>query len=176
MDRLLTVGEEALPARLITSGALTATNGIMRVTCFQARKGEQISQVRMVTGNPAAVTPTLLRIGIYLITGEEGSYIGRLVASTANDTTLFAATNTVYTKTLIAPFWKTEGLRYGVGVLCVGAATAPNLAGLIAATPAVTPLATDPPDGFTLTGQTDLPAAPTFTVGGVYQPWAALLS
>lgn len=175
MDRLLTVGEEALPARLINSGALTSNNGIMRVTCFEARKGEQISQVRVISGSVAAVTPTLLRIGIYLIEGEDSSYTGRLVASTANDTALFGAINTVYTKALTAPFWKTEGLRYGVGVLCVGAATAPNLTGLIAATPGASALAFDPPDGFTLSGQTDLPASPTFTVGGVYQPWAALL-
>lgn len=124
----LTSGESTLSRRAIMNGA-TLTSGIVRLTYFTAKKTETINSVRVGTYTTAAgATPTLCRIGIYSV---DGSGNLTLVASTANDTALFAAASTTYTKALSASWSKTAGQRYAVGVLVVTAATAPTIQGQI---------------------------------------------
>ena len=48
---------------------------------------------------------------------------------TANDTALFAASNTAYTRSLTAPFSKVAGQRYAAGPLVVTAAATPTFVG-----------------------------------------------
>ena len=122
----LTSGESTLSRRAIMSGA-TLTSGIVRLTYFTARKTETINSVRVGTYTTAAgATPTLCRIGIYSV---DGSGNLTLVASTANDTALFAAAATTYTKALSSAWSKVAGTRYAVGVLVVTGATAPTVQG-----------------------------------------------
>jgi hypothetical protein len=62
-----------------------------------------------------------------------------LVARTASDTTLFAATNTAYTRSLAtaggypSTYTLVAGTRYGAAVIAVGT-TAPNFAGRVIVT------------------------------------------
>lgn len=121
----LTSGESTMPRRFVSQTAVASGSQSLRLTYFTARKTETISQVRIPTGGTAASGATLCRIGIY----EEASNGDlTLVASTANDTNLWIATSTVYTKSLSASFTKTRGTRYAVGLLFVGT-TGPNFTG-----------------------------------------------
>src|SRR4051794_12969175 len=111
-----------------------------------------------------------------------------LVASTANDTTLFAATNTAYTRTLKDPtgvttqaFSKVVGNTYAIGVLVVTAATSPTLCGLVLPTAFGSQTWSPAPSmAYSLSGQADLPASVDHTAlsagnGGVNLPQFLLL-
>ncbi len=156
---LLATGEETVPRQVVPFGTYytPAPTGEVRGAQFVARKTQTITQVRVITGNTAAAaTPTLCKLGVYTV---DASGNLTLVASTASDTTLFAAASTTYTRSFVASFTKTAGVRYSVVVLVVTAGTAPNFQGLGASTEnGILPmLATR------LTAQTDLPAS--ITVG-----------
>lgn len=156
----LTSGESTLSRRAIMNGA-TLTSGIVRLTYFTARKTETINSVRVGTHTTAAgATPTLCRIGIYSV---DGSGNLTLVASTANDTALFAAASTTYTKALSASWSKTAGQRYAVGVLVVTGATAPTIQGQILSI--ADELAQAPRLCGARSGQSDLPSS--ISVGNV---------
>lgn len=156
----LASGESTCPRLDATASNLTAT-GSMRLSYFTATKTETIFQVAYFTGGTAAAaTPTLVRYGVYQ---EAGNGDLTLVASTANDTTLFAAAGTAYPKNLVAAWSKTRGTRYAIGRLVVTAVQVPSLlgrpaaaagagAGIWFATPKLTAQAT---------GLTDLPSTIT---------------
>lgn len=123
----LTIGESTLDRFIPQSAAVSPNSGTMRLTYFTAQKTEVVNNVRVMSGTTAAAaTPTLVRVGIY-----EAAANGdlTLVGSTANDTALFANTNTRYTKALSAPFTKVAGRRYAVGILTVSAAATPSFLG-----------------------------------------------
>lgn len=173
MDRVLAAGEETFPARQVDRADYPPGNGILRLTCFTAERSESISQIKVACGNTAGVGATLIRLGVYLITGS-GPYTGKLLASTANDTTLFAAGSTAYTRLFTAPFWKTAGLKYAVGLLVVGASTVPTPCGHIQPNGMLN-LVSGPPGSLYLSGQTDLPASPTLTNADNQSLYAQLL-
>jgi hypothetical protein len=123
----LLVGEATMTRREITSSAAVSGTQSLRLTYFTAKKTELISQVNLTTGGTAAAaTPTLCRIGIYSV-ADNGDLT--LVASTVNDTTLFATATTLYTKALQVPFTKVRGQRYAVGVLIVSGVATPTFHG-----------------------------------------------
>jgi hypothetical protein len=122
----LSSGEATLPRRMVGSSTISISNGSMRLTYFTARKSETIASIRTATGAVAAAGATLARVGIYSV-ASNGNLT--LVASIANDTTLWIATNTQYTRSLSASFAKQRGQRYAVGVLIVGSSTAPQFCG-----------------------------------------------
>ena len=122
----LAVGESTMPRNNLQTTSNAAASQELRLTYFTALKTETITQIRIPSGSTAAATVTLVRIGIYL-ENPDGSLT--LVANTANDATLFAATNTEYTKALAAPFKKYKGQRYALGILVVGT-TIPTFLGL----------------------------------------------
>ncbi|GAA0494815.1 hypothetical protein Ade02nite_19680 [Paractinoplanes deccanensis] len=155
---LLTVGEETIARDMAISGGMITNTQVLRLTHFTARKSESTTQVRMISGGTAAAaTPTLVRMGLYLV---DGNGDGTLVASTANDTSLFAATNTAYTRSWTAPYAKVAGQRYALGVLVVTAATAPQLVGnSIAGVGAAAEPSVAPRLSGSLAGQADLPAS-----------------
>jgi len=127
-DSTLSVGESVYSRKAIQSTGLSTSSGSLRMTFFTAGKTETVTQVRMISGGTAAAaTPTLVRVGIYQVDDATGDLT--LVASTPNDTTLLAATNTVYTKALSAPFTKYKGTRYAVGLLVVTAVATPTMVG-----------------------------------------------
>ena len=151
---LLAVGEEIYP-RMFCNGTSTATNATMRLSYFTARNTETVNSIRLATGGTAAAaTPTLIRLGIYSVDAVGNC---TLVASTANDTTLFAASSTSYTKALSAPWMKVAGQRYALGVLVVTAATAPSLVGNVIANGNEMGMA--PRLSGTAGGRSDLPAS-----------------
>lgn len=123
----LTVGEETMPRFAIGSAGVTTASQRLMLSFFMARKTETTGQVVVQTGNvAAAATPTLVRVGVYQLDGSDN---GTMVASTTNDTTLFAAAFTTYTKSLAASFTKTAGTRYALGILVVTAAATPQFYG-----------------------------------------------
>ena len=160
---LLAVGEETMARNSVlfaqTACAVGLVSQDMRGAQFVARKTETISQVKVVTNSTAAAaTPTLCRIGVYSV---DASNNHTLVASTANDTSLFSAPNTVYTKSLSASFTKTAGVRYAVCVLVVSATTMPTLVGQ----PPSQEYFAAPSLATRVTGQSDLP--PSFTAASL---------
>jgi hypothetical protein len=120
----LTSGENTMPRQHINSTTLSPGNGNLRLTFFTARKTETTASIRTIC-NVAQVGATLARIGIYTV---DGSGNLTLVASTANDTTLWNATGSA-TRSLSASLSKVRGQRYAIGVLVVGTSTSPQLSG-----------------------------------------------
>jgi len=149
---LLTTGEEILP-RDDVAGEVALVSGVAYFSFFTARKTETITTVRTATGATAASGLTLARIGIY---STDGTTLTP-VASTANDTALWNATNTMFPKTFTAAWNKVAGQRYAQCLLAVGT-TMPILEG-VQVRPNSVGLA--PRIQGELSGQSNLPAGPT---------------
>lgn len=147
--------------RFAVSGAQTTLTGNVHLTYFVANKTMTATKVLISSGNPAAAaTPTLTRVGIYSVAEATGNLT--LIGSTPNDTTLFAATYTTYTKSLSASTTLYAGARYAVGILIVSSFTMPALYG----SPNVSFFGFNSPRlTGTLAGQSDLPS--TITAGSV---------
>lgn len=169
----LAVGEECMPRNDIHSEFVSTTSGFLRLSLWTARKTETTTQVRMYSGATAAgATPTLCRIGLYLF---DASGDAALVASTANDTTLFAAVGGTYTRSWTTPYEKIRGRRYGVGALVVTAATTPTFLGKLVSPGAEFGIA--PVMGLVYTGLADLPAnlVGASGIANGFRPYAAIL-
>jgi hypothetical protein len=164
------VGEETLQRPAVTGTAQT-TSGRLTLTYFTARAATVATNVSVSSGGTAAAaTPTLARIGLYLVNADNTL---TLVASTANDTTLFAATFTTYTKAFTASYTMIPGQRYAVGIIVVSGAAVPTFAG---AGPSVSAMALVAPRiaGY-LTGQSDLPSTVTASLtGGAVMIYASI--
>jgi hypothetical protein len=170
----LSVGQEMFSRRLINNTSVSAgATGKMLLTYFTSRKSETVSQVRMFSSGTASGTPTVVRIGLYTV-ASNGDL--DLVASTPNDTALFAGTYATYTKAFSASYSLVAGTRYALG-LCILAATVPLLYGTSTSFAAEAIIA--PRLGGTVASLTDLPltvAAASVTVTNAHlQPYAALL-
>lgn len=156
------VGDEALPRYLGVANTLAAVSQQVRLTFFTALKTETVAQVRFASGNTAAgPTPSLIRAAVYqvadLSTPGDGMGDLTLLGASASDTSLLAAANTVYTTPLTAPFVKTAGTRYAVGLLLVTAAAAPTY--VTAQIQSQLLLSIAPRLGAVLNGQADIPAS-----------------
>lgn len=163
-------GEETMfrQAAAVTAGT---SSGRLNLTFFTARAATVATNVSITTGGTAAAaTPTLARIGLYLVNADNTL---TLVASTANDTTLFAAAYTTYTKAFSATYTLVPGQRYAVGIIVVSAAALPTY---IAGGPGAGPMSLVAPRvaGY-LSGQTDLPATvPAALTGGSSMVYASI--
>lgn len=158
-DRLLTAGETTLPRTsfptVITNAGPALATGRFVGAGFTALRTETVSNLAMYcTMTAAGATPTLARMGVWAV-NTDGSLTP--VASTANDTTLFATIQTRYTRALTTPFTKTAGQRYVAGALVVTAAAAPVVAGHNVSSDFYTAAA--PRIGYRLDSQTDLPGS-----------------
>jgi hypothetical protein len=136
-------------------------NQNLRLTCFTARANGTSTGVRTLTTSTAAgATPTLVRLGLYSI-ALNGD--GTLIASSPNDTTLYAVADAQYSRTWSAPVDIVTGERYAVGILVVTGAVAPELCGAYqrsGATDALGPANLVLPwFAGLITGQADLPAS-----------------
>jgi hypothetical protein len=159
----LVTGEETLARDLANSAtAVTMTSQTLRLSYFTARKTEVTTSVRQTSGaTAAAATPTLCRIGLYLIDAAEG---GTLVAAIDNDTALFANASTAYTRSWATPYTKIAGQRYALGTLVVSGAAVPTITGAsLPSSPAE--LAIAPRLSSLINSQADLPLS--FVVGGL---------
>lgn len=158
----IATGEEVLP-RLSTIGGQQLVSGTVHLTYFTARKTETINNVRMLSDATAGAGVTLARMGIYSVAGNGNL---TLVASTANDATLFDDVFSPYPKALTGAFAKVKGTRYAFAVLVIGS-TMPAITGL---TVSGADSSLDPRLCGILGGQTDLPANITAgTVGEDYR-------
>jgi hypothetical protein len=134
-----------------------AGSGTLLLTYFTAQRTESITQIRCYVGGTAAgATPTLCRFGIWSVSASDDS-LTALLASTANDTTLFGVANTAYTKTLGSTFNKVVDTRYAVGVLVVSAAAIPAFMGCGVANGALDAAALPRLSAF-VSSQSDLPS------------------
>lgn len=120
----ITLGEVSNDRRLLGSAG-AGTSGDVQLTYFTAAKTETITQLAMYSAATAAATVTLIRFGVYSV-AVNGDLT--LLTATPNDTTLFAATNTRYAKTLSSPWSKAAYTRYAVGFIAV-ATTVPAVYG-----------------------------------------------
>lgn len=147
----LSVGESTIP-RMLCTGSNNSGNGQARFTYFTARKSETINSLRMFaqTGSSGA---TLRRMGIYSVAANGNM---SLLASTPNDTTLWTANTTLYTKALSTPFTKVRGVRYAFCVLEVNSGTLPTFATFTSSSGSAE-MATSPRLSGYLASQTDLP-------------------
>lgn len=136
-----------------------ATTGtqILNLTYFKAPRYLHGVAAKVYTGSTAAAaTPTLVRYGLWTSDITTGALLA-LVASTPNDTTLFAGTNLGYSKNWSTPYDFIKGQYYAVGILIVTAAAVPTLFGVGGANGFVVNN-TVPRVASSASGQADLPA------------------
>lgn len=104
------------------SSAISPGSTNVLITFFTPSVSITISQILMSSGAVASSGLTLARMGLYTATESAVT----LVARTASDTTLFAATNTAYTRSFAtaggfpATYNLVAGTRYAVGVIQIG--------------------------------------------------------
>jgi hypothetical protein len=152
----VSAGEGSVLRPLVTTNASLAS-GVLRLAFFTARKTETVNSLRVFSASTAAgATPSLVRSGIYSVDGSSNI---TLQAAIVNDTSIFAAANTAYTRALSVPFAKVAGTRYAVGVLVVTAAAAPNTPCSLPAIPTSEASTIAPILSAQVGGQTDLPAS-----------------
>lgn len=170
----LSAGVSSVERSDVTTQAQPTTSGSLRMAFFTASRSLTAGQVRIISGGTAAgATPTLIRVGLYSI---DGSGNGTLVASTANDTTLLAGTNTVYTKALSSTYEIGSGRRYAAGILVVTGATAPTVQGASSSLSG-TECQQAPTISALLSGLADLPASFTAAslTGATGRPYIAFV-
>ncbi len=145
---------ETVPRSQLTFSGLTLVSGQISFAFFTPLFSLTVSQIAMATMSTAASGLTLARMGLY--TFDEST--ATLVARTASDTGLFATTRTHFTRSLdssggfSATYTLHAGVRYGVGVICIGT-TMPIISG---ATPPFETASLSPRLSSTRGSQTDL--------------------
>lgn len=174
-DRLVVAGGHDSATRFDTyprvaaAANLTLTSGTLYLAYFTAPAARSVTSLIAGTGtNGSPPTVTLGRLAIFSV---DGSGNLTLIQASTNDTSLFAAANTFYTKT-ISSAALTAGSRYAIGILIISSAGtiicrgASSVAGLSGLPPAL---------AHALTGQSDIPSSVTVgslaTTGNV--PWGA---
>lgn len=138
----------------------------LRLMGFTACIDQLVSTVRTATATQAAAaTPTLCRIGVWQLSDDLTTW--NLVGSTANDTSLWSATQTTYNTPFTTPWQKIAGKRYAVGTLIVTGVAANNFQSPNATSngPFTAMQQNRPFYSGSLAGQNDLPA--TFTDASV---------
>lgn len=122
---------EANMDRLYVNGGtfISNTSQVALFAYFTAKQNITINTLTAFTGSTAAAaTPTLIKYGVYLVDPGTGD-LTRL-ASTANDTSLFASTFTGYPKALDTEVDLEEGLTYAYAVLQVSGSAVATLQGV----------------------------------------------
>jgi hypothetical protein len=177
-DRLR-FGEQSHP-RSSADATATLADGVLHLAFFNAQDSNTLAKVWTRVKGTAGASNTLCRVGLYAVASDG---LGTLVASTANDTSLFISANTDVTKSFSSPYVPQQGQRLAVGVLVIGG-TMPSLvgsevAGSATLTNASLGAARTPRVAGTLGGQTDLPASFTdasLAVTTTTMPYCALLT
>lgn len=134
---VLATGEANMDRAVVTfSDTSSLSPGQQGLRYFVATKTESISQIKMVTASVAAgATPTLCKMAVFSVHPTTGDLT--LVGVTTNNTTLFAATYTAYTESLVAPFTKVAGTKYATGPLVVTSGVSPSFTGMATGTTSV---------------------------------------
>lgn len=159
-DPFALVSGETVMARRGAGNAVTMTSGVVRLSYFKAVKSETVLRLGTCsTATAAGPTPALCRMGIYLPDPDSGDVT--LIASTVNDTDLWASGSTRYWKALSADWDKVAGTWYAFAALCVTGTTAPTLQGFVSNGENAI-WADAPVSAMARTGQTDLPSSISF--------------
>lgn len=151
-----------IPSRYGVSGAITVGSGYIVLSTFTPLQDFTASNISMASTS-AVTAGTLTRMGLF--TWDDSTATATLVARTANDTTIFTAATTVYTRAFDttggypASYTLKAGTRYAIGFICVGSTGGTVLAGNTSST--ITQLL--PRVAYAKSGQTDLA---NFTGGG----------
>jgi len=97
----------------------TPTSGTVYLTMFTPTWTTTISSISVAAATIATTGASLIRFGLYTVSGNTAT----LVARTASDTTIFSTTNTLYTRTLDLSGGYPEtyalvaGTRYAIGLI-----------------------------------------------------------
>jgi hypothetical protein len=128
---LLATGNETIPRTLANSFGAThmAGSGFIMLSMFTAYRTEVANFVATQTGSVGAgATPTLCKMGLYLVNGNyTNSFDVTLLSATANDTTLFSNPYSGYKRPLLTPTQLVAGVRYAFGILVVSASSMPSI-------------------------------------------------
>ncbi len=108
-----------------TGGSIVA--GQMVMAYLTATRSGTFTQVRTCTSLTASSGATAAQVAVYSVDRSTGALT--LLASSVNDTAMWSAANTVYTKTLNATVTVTQGQRLAVCAAFTGS-TPPSLVGL----------------------------------------------
>jgi hypothetical protein len=156
---ILTNGEGSIDRKAPLTGVAYGTSGNMLLTYRRAIKTETITKLSMACGTAAGATPSLIKFAVYSVNENTGDLT--LVASTANDTTIFASANTGYEVNLSSSWSKTAGTLYAYGLLLISSQTLPTVIGHahLASTGVNNILALPPRVTGLVSGQTDLPSS-----------------
>lgn len=159
--------------RELIHAAPTLVSQRLILSYFTAGRVLNVSQFRTVTGSftPGGAAPTLCKMGLYQVNSDNSL---TLLCSTANDTTLWAAAGTTYTRGVGSGSHTTiRGQRYAFAVLIDGTGTMPALIGQ---SPDGNVAITVPRLAGRVTGQTDLPASIASVTGiATERPWGVVL-
>jgi hypothetical protein len=103
----------------------TPTSGTVYLTMFTPTWTTTISSISVAAATIATTGASLVRFGLYTVSGNTAT----LVARTASDTTIFSTTNTLYTRTLNSTGGYSEtytlvaGTRYAIGLIVLASTT-----------------------------------------------------
>lgn len=133
-SNLLDAGEGIYDRLLINNSVSGMTSSNIYLMYFTALISEQVANVTTFTTGQGAVTPTYGKLGMYYVNQGTGDL--NLLWRTLNDTVMWTAANTAYTKPLSDPgsnsliYWhKLRGCRYALAFMSI-AATTPTMLGL----------------------------------------------
>lgn len=151
------VGCHSLSERRGLSGQSTAVTQTLWLTYWRAPKNFTAANIQVACTTAAVATPTLVRVGLYTVAANGDL---SLTAAIANDTTIFNANNTAYTRALTATAALQQGAWYATGLLVVSAAALPLALGVsVAGGVTFVPATLAPRLTGTLAAQADLPAS-----------------
>lgn len=162
LPTVLAAGEATINPDIASASVGSGASQRLQLTYFTATRTETCTQVVFNGSGAAGATPTLVQVGIYSVDASDNL---TLVASTPNDTTLFASASTRYAKAFSSSFVKTAGQRYAVGLLVVTSATMPTVYGANPFGGSGNSLNTLPRRAGRVSGQASLPS--TITAGSV---------
>lgn len=150
-------GIETMPRSDASNQAQATSSGAVRLTYFTPQIGYTATSALTYVGSTAAgATPTLCKIGFYLVAANGDL---TLAVATANTTSLWAGSATTeYVTALSASYTFIAGQRYAAATLVVTGTTAPTLCGSPGSVSSALN-ARAPRLSASLSGQTDLPAS-----------------
>lgn len=109
-------------SRAMAYANIATTSGVIYFMFFTPSQTVTASQISMSSGGVQSASLTLARMGLYTFDGTTAT----LVARTASDTTLFNATNTIFTRSFDttggypSSYTLTAGTRFALGLIQVG--------------------------------------------------------
>ena len=159
------------------NGVVSSVSGTAYYTFFTPLESITVSQLTLASAATAAATVTTVRAGLYIF--DESTTTATLVARIANDTNIFTAANTSYTRSFSTAggypdtYTLTAGVRYCVGVVVV-ATTMPTIVAADLGVSAAGVAAISPRISAAVADQSDLPVAPNSFTNTSYLVWSRL--